>query len=169
MSDIRVGCKRDARKALKGELQPVMRRDMWSGEMVPARGASRAAFLSPDRRVTYKVCHSADWDGDNREEAEAVAMARRSDTGRTYVMPTTMWVIDGIAVNAQPTLASLGQEFVKACHEANGGCKPDCTACRAEDEVQFAADELGVGDMHPRNWGVLPDGSPVIIDANITY
>lgn len=168
MSDIRIGSKRDARKALAGLLQPVMRRDLWSGEMVPARGASRAAFLSPDRRVTYKVCHSeytpSGWD--NRIEADAVAKARKSPTGHKFVVPTTTWVIDGIAVNAQPTIASTGQEFVKAYHEANGGCSASCMACDVQDDIENAANDLGIGDMHPRNWGVLPDGSAVIIDCN---
>jgi hypothetical protein len=165
---IRIGCKRDARKALLGSLDPVM------AGGTRASGCSRAAYLSPDRTVVYKVCHDSQWDEDNRIEAKAVAKARTSPTGEEFVAPTTMWVIDGIAVNAQPAMVTLGRTFVNTCHDGSkhgwqGNVIIECDACRKEADVLSAAEELHIGDMHGWNWMVDASGRPWIIDANMAW
>jgi hypothetical protein len=164
----RYGSKREARKALQGLLKPVMAKG-YDGELRPARGASRAAYESHDRKVVYKVCHEA-WQEDNQREAEAVAIIRKSPLGAKYVAPVTPWNVNGVLVNAMPAMAMTGREFERGCH-ADGMCPAGtpCSACKAEDDITNAADLLGVGDMHMANWAIDPSGRAWIIDCNTAY
>jgi hypothetical protein len=164
----RYGSKREARKALQGLLKPVMRRG-FDGVLREARGASRAAYESHDRKVVYKVCHEADYE-DNRNEAETVAILRKSPLGAQYVAPVTPWNINGIIVNAMPAMAMTGREFINGCHDGRVcNAETPCSACKADDDITTAADNLGVSDMHEANWGIDPSGRAWIIDCNIAY
>jgi hypothetical protein len=165
--NIRIGCKRDARKALAGELP--LAAEPTDGSPRGSRGASRTTYRAGD--VVYKVCNGP-WvqditeDDANRYELASIEHARSRDVGRMYVTPATGWNIDGIIVLAMPRLEVTAKE---ARHLAMrlGHMDEVNEIDLAEDEIMEAADELGVSDMHPANWMFDAEGRPWIVDLNL--
>lgn len=164
MGEIRVGCKRDARKALRGELAVI------------GQGAHRTAYVDARHLTVYKVTYRENWDeydatghggpeievsddANNRREAAAYADLTRlhGDEARDMLAPTTPWLIDGIMVVAQP--------FYRL---SAGDVDPDPWSPVRDElfgKVRDAAHKFGIGDMHGDNWRVKDDGtSPVITD-----
>jgi hypothetical protein len=152
----RVGCKRDARKALKGDLVEI------------GSGAYRRTYRDAACKVAYKVCHEPSRDHANRDEHEVVQRCRATSLGREFVAPTTLWVVDGIAVVAQPMMAVMARQAEREASDHTGYMSED-DFYMAEDEIEEVAEELGVSDMHYGNWGFDQDKHAWIIDANIAW
>lgn len=148
--DTRIGCKRDARKAVRGELEYL------------SQGAYRLAYCDTRRKVVYKVEIGADAGVGfgNRREAEVASRARRQ--GAKCITPTTLWRVrhNGMAfdVVAQPMMAKLGRDVWNE--------DPD-KASLIEDELYEIASELGIGDIHDRNWMLDDAGDPYIVDMGL--
>lgn len=150
----RIGCKRDARKALRGELAYL------------GNGAYRMTYTSPDGAVVYKVTRLPSFDHANRLEYATVQRARQSDVGREYILPTTAWVVDGVMVLAQPRLACTAREALEGSSSVS---VPADEVWLAADDIENVAGDMGIDDMHMGNWGFDHDGRAWIMDANIAW
>lgn len=184
--DTRLGCKRDARKALKGELPYV------------GGGAYRSVFASPDRKVVYKVCDEDNGD-DWANNAELETFAHCRDRGDVSMLaPVTAWVVDGestkwewhyvasntscdvdgcprfghhtlygedhqVAVVTPAKRLVLAMPFIPTSGRQLGsiGCE---AYIEAKTKVNEFAARNGIIDMHDENWRVADDGTAYITD-----
>lgn len=190
MGATRIGCKRDARKAVLGQLTEA------------GNGASRRAYLDPKGQVVYKVERAMQTSGyttgENRRECET--SSRYRDAGVPYIAPMTLWVIshngqswDVVASpKATPAMTLLhqarnkaglqeprfddldDQAFSLAWREYDARLKAAEAPVRetvealwlAVNEAEAVAYDKGLSmdDMHEGNFGVAEDGSPIIFD-----